>query len=123
LAPRGRADRPPDGRGLRAISKSGLDFARVADVQIPGRRRWLDSAQSEGEVIIFFGTDDPASPCRDARCGGVWSATGAGCTTWKHIAALPRPGANPGAVKLRATNGCCSSPARLRNDPPPRPLR
>jgi hypothetical protein len=58
------SSRPPEGRGYHATSTNGLDFVRVADVQLEGRRRWLGNAHSDGAVITFFGTDDsgPARP-------------------------------------------------------------
>jgi hypothetical protein len=95
------SNRPPEGRGYHATSTNGLDFTRVADVQIEGRRRWLGNAQSDGAVITFFGTEDSAPGRPGQPRGGVWSATSADGATWEQVRSLPIPGADPGTVKLR----------------------
>lgn len=114
-------DRPKNGAGYHATSKDGLNFTRVADVQIVGRRRWLGNAQSDGQIITFFGTGEP----------GVWIATSLDGQTWRLDETLPRiRGADPGAVKLKdgawlfvvtgpPRTGTPSTRQSQRNAPPP----
>lgn len=92
-AARGQTREPPrEGAGYHAISKDGLTFTRQADVQIEGRRRWLGNAQSDVNLITFFGTGGP----------GIWIATSENGQDWELGPGLPGvPGADPGAVKLR----------------------
>lgn len=118
----GPASRPPDGRGLHATSTNGLDFARVADVQLEGRRRWLGNAQSDGQVITFFGTDDSAPARPGQPRGGVWMGGSADGATWEHVTTLALTGADPGAVKLKAGGWLVvvTSPP-VRNESPRRP--
>jgi hypothetical protein len=86
------ADRPRDGIGYHATSPDGLTFTRQDDVRVDGRRRWLGSAQSDGAVIMFFGTGE----------GGVWTATSPDGQAWQLDSTPIRvPGADPGAVRLR----------------------
>lgn len=98
--PEGRSQapqmRPRDGTGYHATSTDGLDFTRVDDVQIEGRRRWLGNAQSDGETITFFGTGDP-DPGRGER-GGVFMATSKDGQTWKLARSPGIGGADPGGV-------------------------
>jgi hypothetical protein len=85
-------DRPRDGVGYHAVSKDGLQFKRVDDVQVEGRRRWLGNAQSDGKVIAFYGTDE----------GGVWMATSADGEAWRVMKTLQGlRAADPGAVVLK----------------------
>lgn len=79
--------RPPEGVGYHATSTDGLNFQRVADVEVEGRRRWLGCAQSDGEKITFFGTGM-----------GLWTATSEDGASWKHGATLTVRGADPGVV-------------------------
>ena len=69
---RAEVDRPRMGRGYHAISKDGLTFERVADIQIAGHRSWLGDAKSDGEKITFYGTGE----------GGVWTATSVDGNEW-----------------------------------------
>lgn len=114
------SSRPPEGRGYHATSTNGLDFVRVADVQLEGRRRWLGNAHSDGAVITFFGTDDsgPARPGQPR--GGIWFATSTEGVSWEQISTLTITGADPGAVKRRDGNWLLlvTSPP-VRNEPPP----
>jgi len=94
--------RPGDGVGYHAVSKDGLQFTRLEDVQIEGRRRWLGNAQSDGTVITFFGTGDagsPGAPGPGQPRGGVWMAGSRDGQTWRLLESPPIPGADPGAVK------------------------
>jgi hypothetical protein len=84
-------DRPKEGVGYHATSRDGLNFARVEDVKIDGRRRWLGNAQSDGKAIIFFGTGEP----------GVWSATSTDGKDWTLAKSYRIQGADPGAVRLK----------------------
>lgn len=118
------ASRPPDGRGLHAVSTNGLDFTRVADVQVEGHRRWLGNAQSDGALITFFGTEDSAPGRPRQPGGGVWSATSADGVAWEQVRSLPIPGADPGAVKLRDGSWLLlvtGPPVRDELPPPRRP--
>ena len=90
-APPRPENRPRDGVGYHATSSDGLNFTRVEDVKIEGRRRWLGNAQSDGKVITFFGTGEP----------GIWSATSADGQNWKLAETYHIQGADPGAVKLK----------------------
>jgi hypothetical protein len=96
--------RPVDGVGYHATSKDGLDFRRVEEVKIQGRRRWLGNAQSDGKNIIFIGTGEPAPGGNlqrepNAFRGGIWMAASADGTEWDLIPTAAIPGADPGAVK------------------------
>jgi len=97
-------DRPREGVAYHATSKDGLNFTRVDDVQIAGRRRWLGNAQSDGQVITFCGTGQPGGPVppdRGQPRGGVWLATSTDGQTWKLLEAPAIPGADPGLVAMR----------------------
>lgn len=86
------ADRPRDGVGYHAVSKDGLQFERVDDVRIEGRRRWLGNAQSDGKAITFFGTGE----------GEVWMATSVDGETWSAVKSVSGiRAADPGAVALK----------------------
>jgi hypothetical protein len=91
MATQPRREPPRGGTGYHAVSKDGLDFHRVADVQAPANRRWLGNLQSEGGQLVFFGTGD----------SGIWSATSTNGEQWElNTRPLRAPGADPGAVKL-----------------------
>lgn len=87
-----RGQPPRGGTGYHAVSSDGLKFERVADVELPGNRRWLGNMQSDGGQVVFFGTGDP----------GLWSATSRAGEEWE-LSAIPLrvAGADPGAVRLR----------------------
>src|SRR6185503_13147672 len=54
---------------------------------------WLGNAQSDGDVIRFFGTGGP---------GGVWVAASTNGQSWRLDENFPPvPGADPGAVRLK----------------------
>ncbi len=96
------ADRPRQGIGYHATSKDGLNFTRVADVQIEGRRSWLGNAQSDGRLITFCGTGEGMSTGAGRRPrGGFWMATSADGQDWKIIANPPIGGGDPGAVRTK----------------------
>ncbi|MBI5396174.1 MAG: hypothetical protein HZA91_12835 [Verrucomicrobia bacterium] len=96
------ADRPRQGVGYHATSKDGLNFTRVADVQIEGRRSWLGNAQSDGQLITFYGTGEGMSTGGGGRPrGAFWMATSADGQNWKLTANPPVGGGDPGAVKTR----------------------
>jgi hypothetical protein len=91
----GPAGSPPgqnsrEGIGYHATSTDGLNFTRQADVEIQGRRHWLGNAQSDGDVITFFGTGE-----------GMWMATSADGAAWKLVRAPSIRGGDPGAVATR----------------------
>ena len=95
--------RPQDGVGYHATSKDGLNFTRQADVKIDGRRRWLGNAQSDGQVITFYGTGEPYgfTPTPGQRGGNLWMATSTDGQTWKLINSPLLMGADPGAVSAK----------------------
>ena len=88
--PRRDRDRGPDGIGYHATSTDGLNFTRVADVRIDGRRVWLGNAQSDGQAITFYGTGE-----------GVWTATSEDGVEWKRGASFTVRAADPGAATAR----------------------
>jgi len=98
------ADRPRGGVGYHATSKDGLNFMRVDDVQIEGRRRWLGNAESDGKRITFYGTGEGLSRGTAAGGrprGGFWMATSEDGQSWKLLANPPIGGGDPGAVQTR----------------------
>jgi hypothetical protein len=95
---------PRYGIGYHAVSEDGLIFTRVDDVRIDGYRQWLGNAQSDGQVIAFFGTGQsggPIPPDIGQPRGGVWLATSTDGQSWKLLESSPIPGADPGAVATR----------------------
>jgi hypothetical protein len=97
-----RDERPRQGVGYHATSKDGLNFTRVADVQVEGRRSWLGNAQSDGRLITFYGTGEGTSRGEGGRPrGGFWMATSADGQNWELVANPPVGGGDPGAVKTR----------------------
>jgi len=87
-----RGQEPPGGNGYHAVSRDGLKFERVADVNLSSmRNRWLGNLQSDSGRLVFFGTGP-----------GPWPVTSKDGVTWEADADPVRaPGADPGAVKLR----------------------
>jgi hypothetical protein len=86
-----RGQPPPGGTGYHATSRDGLKFERVADVTLPERNRWLGNLQSDGGRLVFFGTGR-----------GPWPFVSTDGKTWQRDTnAVPVPGADPGAVKLK----------------------
>ncbi|HRH95205.1 MAG TPA: hypothetical protein PLB55_04690 [Prosthecobacter sp.] len=81
---------PVDGIGYHATSTDGLNFTRVDDVKIEGRRRWLGNTQSDGKVITFFGTGE----------GGFVAASVEG-SNWRLVSGIQVMGADPGAVAAK----------------------
>jgi hypothetical protein len=126
----GRDQRPiseqaREGIGYHAVSKDGLKFERVADVQINGRRRWLGDAKSDGEKITFYGTGE----------GGVWTATSSDGKEWTLGRPISdAPAADPGTAGLKdgalllagtgpprpGTPGALRRPPNRNADDPPR---
>jgi len=86
----GRGERGREGLGYHATSTDGLTFTRAADVQAEGRWRWLGNAQSDGEVITFYGTGN-----------GLGMLTSPDGAAWTRILAPPIRGGDPGAVPTR----------------------
>ena len=91
------AARPREGFGYHATSKDGLNFTRVEDAEVEGRRRWLGNAQSDGRVITFFGTGNPSPGQR----GGLWMATSTDGMKWQLVQAPQIGGGDPGAVATK----------------------
>jgi len=95
---------PSTGIGYHAISPDGLNFTRVEDVRIDGGRRWLGSAQSDGNVITFWGTSqntDQSDEINAQRKGGLWSASSVDGKSWRLLESPLISGADPGAVFSR----------------------
>ncbi|MEQ1853185.1 MAG: hypothetical protein ABMA01_16525, partial [Chthoniobacteraceae bacterium] len=93
-----------EGMGFHATSKDGLNFTRVDDLQVEGRRRWLGNAQSDGKLITFYGTGEGMSTGNGEGGrprGGFWMATSADGVNWKLVANPPVAGADPGAVRTK----------------------
>ncbi len=115
VARRDPADQPRGGTGYHATSKDGLNFTRQADVPLDNWLRWLGNAQSDGNVIRFFGTGGP---------GSVWTATSTNGVSWIVDEDFPSVmGADPGAVKLKDGGWLLvvTGPpreGRLQNNPP-----
>jgi len=91
MAAEQRERRPaPGGNGYHAISWDGLFFARVAEVTMRERDKWLGNMQSDHGKLAFFGTGP-----------GPWPVTSTDGKTWETAENASRiPGADPGAVKL-----------------------
>jgi hypothetical protein len=92
------------GAGYHATSEDGLTFTRTEDVRIDDARRWLGSAQSDGEVITFWGTYHNANPptgISPVQRGGLWLAGSADGQSWNLLEAPRVDGADPGAVASR----------------------
>jgi hypothetical protein len=88
------------GVGYHAISQDGLQFTRVEDVHMEGGRKWLGNAQSDGDVMIFFGTGGrTGKPGTRQTPGGGWVATSQDGQTWRLLETPPIPGPDPGAVQ------------------------
>jgi hypothetical protein len=97
------ADRPREGIGYHATSKDGLNFTRVDDLRIEGRRSWLGNAQSDGKLITFYGTGEGmgAAAAGGRPRAGFWMATSADGRVWKQIANPSIAGGDPGVVKTK----------------------
>lgn len=95
------SDRPKDGVGYHAVSRDGLNFTRVEDVKIEGRRRWLGNAQSNGTRITFYGSGEGTPQPGRPPAGGLWAATSEDGTTWSLAEAPPIGGADPGVVATK----------------------
>ncbi|MDZ4290131.1 MAG: sialidase family protein [Prosthecobacter sp.] len=91
-------NRPRDGIGYHATSTDGLNFTRADDVQVEGRRHWLGNAQSDGQLITFYGTGQPLRSPNNQSPGNLWIATSADGTTWQPAAGPTVLGGDPGAV-------------------------
>jgi hypothetical protein len=92
------------GTGYHAVSSDGLNFTRVDDVKIEGSRNWLGGAQSDGEVITFWGTAQRIEQINKTTAvpeGGLWLAGSPDGKTWKLITTPSVGGADPGAVPAR----------------------
>ena len=83
-------DRLREGVGYHATSADGLDFQRVDDVRIEGRRRWLGNAQSDGRVITFFGTGEPAGWMTTSNNGQDWTLAISAACSRAFVAAVAR---------------------------------
>jgi hypothetical protein len=80
---------PRGGTGYHAVSKDGLNFERMDDVQLDGDLRWLGNMQSDGTAITFVGTGH-RNPTASSTDGVKWTPV-----------EFPKVrGADPGGVKL-----------------------
>jgi hypothetical protein len=91
----------PEGVGYHATSKDGLNFTRVADVRIEGRRHWLGNALSDGKWIYFLGTGEPGGLIQapPPQRGGVWLARSADGAAWELVEMPSVPGADAGIAR------------------------
>ncbi len=93
------SERPREGIGYHATSQDGLNFTRVDDVQIEGRRSWLGNAQSDGQKIIFYGTGEGFSEgIGGRRGGGLWIAVSNDGQNWKLVPGPVIGTADSGAI-------------------------
>jgi hypothetical protein len=95
---------PNIGTGYHAISSDGLNFTRGDYVKIDGNRNWLGSAQSDGKIITFWGTNqniDQPNKNNTQPKGGLWLASSPDGNVWKSIEIPSITGADPGAVTAR----------------------
>ncbi len=93
-------DRPREGVGYHATSDDGLNFTRVNNVLMDGRRRWLGNAESDGKRITFYGTGEGLNNADGGRPrGAFWMATSEEGKNWKLVANPSIGGGDPGAVK------------------------
>jgi hypothetical protein len=101
-APGGPPVSPPRaGAGYHAVSRDGLNFTRMEDVSVPGNRRWLGNAFSDGGQIRFIGTGGPGALDGGARRGTVWMAGSNDGSVWQLVDAPAVSGGDPGAVRTR----------------------
>jgi hypothetical protein len=92
------------GVGYHAVSKDGLNFTRVEDVQIESHLHWLGGAYSDGKVITFIGTCDVdwlKNPGARPRRAGIWRAGSKDSRTWEILPAPAVLVADPGIVAAR----------------------
>jgi len=86
-----RSAPPRGGTGYHAVSRDGLTFERLADVNLTGGDRWLGNLVSDGGRLVFFGTG-----------AGPWPVSSADGVNWARAALRASiSGADPGAVKLK----------------------
>jgi hypothetical protein len=95
------ANRPRPGVGYHATSRDGLNFTRAEDVTLPGNRRWLGNAVSDGNQITFVGTGDPEPGADGPGRGGPWMAVSPDGQAWKLASAPPVNGGDPGVVRTK----------------------
>ncbi len=90
-----------DGIGYHATSTDGLNFTRVDDVNIGGRRHWLGAALSDGKVMSFYGTGEPGGSQETRPRGGIFIATSADGKAWQLADGPAVMGADPGVVTAK----------------------
>jgi hypothetical protein len=97
-------------KGYHAVSKDGLAFTRVDDLNLGPQDRWLGNMQSDGSELRFFGTGPSSWPISSSD-GIQWSRT---------EPTLRLPGADPAAVRLRDGSWLVllTSPPRRNVSPP-----
>lgn len=89
-----RRQEPPTRAGYHATSEDGLTFTRAADVRFDEDARWLGNAQSDGQVITFFGSGR-----------GIFTATSTDGSAWKSAGRFMLAGADPGAAAAKDGDG------------------
>lgn len=109
-----RRQEPPTRTGYHATSEDGLTFTRVADVRFDEDPRWLGNAQSDGQVITFFGSGP-----------GIFTATSTDGSAWKSGGRFMFAGADPGAAAAKDGGGwilIATGPPRDRSGMQRQPL-
>jgi hypothetical protein len=90
---------------FHAVSRDGLRFERLAEVEAPEGHRWLGCAVPDGAGLWFYGTGP----------GGVWEGVSADGAAWTVTRLLAARAADPGV--LRHADGTLA----LLGVGPPRP--
>lgn len=79
------------GRAYHAVSSDGLEFHRVADLELDGGARWLGALMEHEGALHFHGTSDH----------GLWHARSTDGEHWQVAdESLAVPGADPGVVMM-----------------------
>ena len=95
-----------DGYGYHAISEDGLNFKRLEDVNIPGRRHWLGCVLATANGLQFYGSGN----------GGIWSATSTDGSSWKLKDEGLGYGADPGVAQTANGQYLMVTTGELRKD-------
>ncbi|MBI4618150.1 MAG: exo-alpha-sialidase [Planctomycetes bacterium] len=95
-----------DGEGYHAVSEDGLQFRRLEDVRMPGRRTWLGCAVLVNGRIRFYGTEK----------GAVWSAVSTDGLAWELEPGRRASGADPGVAPAGEGRWLMVSTGPLRAD-------
>jgi hypothetical protein len=89
----GQAGPPSPGRanfGYHAVSRDGLNFTKLADVEGPQGANWIGNPVIVGERLRYYATGQ----------GGIWSAESLDGATWRADPAVRAQGGDPSVVRL-----------------------